>query len=192
MLLSILLFLILISITIYVHNYITENPNKPILTIRIPTFSNNKEIIIDTPIQTPDGFSTPSSNNDDLISMTSDNMSVISMDEQQELNCTNINPVEMPRGVDKYDLNNDNANHDFSNNKQMKVFDKHDFVKDIGNGRVNVNTTNNISLPSINEPSNVPEAFGLSYGYGQTMASYTNTSVNRTQENRCMSGVVPY
>ena len=192
MLLSILLFLILISITIYIHNYITENPNKPLLTIKIPAFSNNDEIIIDTPIQTPDGFSTPSSNNDDLISMTSDNMSVISMEEQQELNCTNINPVELPNGMDKYDLNNDNANHDFSNHKQMKVFDRHDFVKDIGNGRVNINTTNNISLPSVNEPTNMPEGYGLSYGFGNTIASYSNTSSNGTQDNGYMSGVIPY
>jgi hypothetical protein len=200
MIVSILLVLFLVAITFYVHKHLTEKQRKhnmSLAPIRIPKYDYN-EILIDTPIESPNSQS--SDENDDIISMGSeDAMSMVSLEDYENIGCNKGSPVEMPRGIDKYQTLNDNAKHHFSSQEQMRVFDKHDFVKDIGNNRVNVDTTNSVHQPSIRNPQNTepclaPGPIGVSSlaGYGTLMASYENNTSMASGIGGYMSGVVPY
>jgi hypothetical protein len=209
MIVSILLVLFLIAVTFYIHQQLTDKQKKHQLpAIRIPAFNNYNEILIDTPIMSPEPENEDGSirrvsardemNDEDVISMGSDNMSMVSLEDDETTACNEGEPVELPRGFDQYQPTNDNARHIFSAQDQMRVFDRHDFVKEIGNGRVNVDTNGGVSLPTIRQPQasqqqTQPEPFpmGMSSlaGYGTLMARYGD---NNNGMDSYMSGVVPY
>jgi hypothetical protein len=213
MIVSILLVIFLIAITFYVHQHLIEKQqqhNLKLAPIRIPpSYNNYNEILIDTPIESPitetnNGSirrvrgSVSAEEDDDVISMGTqeDAMSMVSLEEDETLVCNKGRPVEMPRGLDQYQTTNDNARHVFSAQEQMRVFDRHDFVKDIGNNRVNVDPGNSFKLPSIRNPNEPTECIGpvpigvsSLAGYGTLMAGYGN---NAPIDGGYMSGVVPY
>ena len=176
MILSLLLVLFLIIGTFYIHQLLTETHTQQKQNIRVPSYKNYNEILIDTPLASPEAEEDSGSisihraldamqnkkgantREDDAISMISDNMSMVSLEEDETLACNNGSPIEMPRGVDKYQTINDNAKHIFSSQDQMRVFDRHNFVKDIGNGRVNVDTTGKARQPLRNPHGVMPQA----------------------------------
>lgn len=194
--------------TFYIHQQLTESHTPQKQNIRVPSYKNYNEILIDTPLASPEAEEDSGSisirraidtmrnkkNDDDAISMISDNMSMVSLEEDETLSCNKGSPIEMPRGVDTYQTNNDNAKHIFSSQDQMRVFDRHTFVKDIGNGRVNVDTTGKTARPLPNpytaEPQPCPIGMSSLASYGTTlMASYGD---NDNTGSGYMSGVVPY
>ena len=206
---SFILFFILIVSTFYIHYYLTKENEKDQQRynnrIKIPSYRNYNEILIDTPLASPEAelgsgsisfksMTKSVEDDDDILSISSDTMSMLSLEENETLSCNKGKPVEMPGGYDNYQRSNDTAKHSFSSQEQMRVFDKHSFVKDIGNNRVNVDTNGSTSLPTIRNPENeapceqIPVGFGSLAGYGTMMAGYGND----IQDGGYMSGVVPY
>lgn len=201
MLLSFLLFFIFILGCLYIHHYLlykNNNKNKDFFTMlmnmgnndttnvsREIKIGNYQDIITATPAMSIiTGLN--EEDDEDNLSMIDDSSSLISMDTVT--GCVDPTQVmSMPSGYDPISTPNDNASHDFSNNQQMRVFQKPDFVKSRMNGRVVVDTNN--TREETHSPS-----FEISSGFGALGSNFSSfgTPLGNNEPVSYMGGVVPY
>jgi hypothetical protein len=177
MLLSFLLFFIFILGCLYIHNYLMDNKteNMSLNRSRNKRFGNYHDILTATPAHSViyDEHSIISFDDDE--EEDDDDNSIISFDTI-EANDSCIDPeqvMNMPSGYDPLSKMIDSATYDFSSNKQMRVFQKPDFVKQRRNNRVVVDTNNNRELEN-------------------QFSQESYSSLHSQFQQSYMDGVVPY